>query len=85
MTDRTLRVKYDRESEASASHQIINVISKITGRPVETLPPLFESINPDAVNSLFSREDSGKVLLTFTYCEHTITVMDDEGENLLTP
>ena len=62
------------------SAEIIDRISKESGTDSLNLPPLFEGINPDALQSLFAATSSGikrSGRVTFQYAEYEILVEFD--------
>ncbi|WP_435181482.1 HalOD1 output domain-containing protein [Halorussus sp. AFM4] len=63
------------DGERPLSLTVLECVSKVDGREPETLPPLHEAINPEALNNLFHGRDFGEV--TFTYLDYEITVNSD--------
>lgn len=59
-------------SGASMSQLIIEAIAEEEGvSPTEVTPPLYEVINPDALNKLFSADQRGQI--SFTYRGYEVT------------
>lgn len=78
--DLAVTVPQDR----SLTEQIIGTISEHEGvDPLEITPPIYDVIDPDAAETLFSdqskHEPDEGVQLTFSYNGYTITV---EGDNI---
>lgn len=71
------RVAYD-SVDATPSLAIITVVSTITGKDPVDLDPIHESIDPDALDALFTAEFSSVNRLTFQYCGYEITVGTDD-------
>ena len=63
--------------DRSVTELVIDCLADATGRDPLELPPLWEVIDPDALNRLFvSTKTGGERVgsLTFTYCDHTVTI-----------
>lgn len=62
----------------SPSEAIITAVESLTGDPPETLPPLYDAISPDALDTLFQPGQRGTTppdaRLTFGYHAYQITV-----------
>lgn len=71
------RVKYD-SVQATPSLAVITVVSNITGRDPSELDPLYESIDADALDALFTADMSSVSQLTFQYSGYEITVGTDD-------
>lgn len=71
------RVKYD-SVQATPSLAVITVISNITGMDPLELDPLYECINVDALDALFTADISSVGQLTFQYSGYEITVGTDD-------
>lgn len=71
------RVKYD-SVRATPSFAVVAVVSNITGIDPLELDPLYESIEPDALNALFTADISSAIRLTFQYSGYEITVGNDD-------
>lgn len=67
--------RYTIEEDKPLSLAVIECIAEVDGGDPETLPPLYESIDPEALNSLFRNRSTGEV--TFTYLDYEITVTSD--------
>lgn len=60
------------ERKASPSKRVIRAVAQEEGIDIaEIEPPLYDAIDPDALDSLF-RDTTGE--LTFTYMDYTIQV-----------
>lgn len=71
------RLDGQQDDEWQPSTAIVKTVSSRTGQPVTELPPLYEVIDPDALDVLFSgRETLGVV--TFEYAGHDVTVRADQ-------
>lgn len=63
------------EGDKPVSLAVIECISEVDDGNPETRPPLYEAIDPDALDNLFRDRNTGEV--TFTYLEYKITVTSD--------
>lgn len=68
-----LRMKYD-PIQTMPSVAVFTAVSNITGRDPLELDPLQESIDCDALNSLFTSNQATAIQLTFQYSRCEITV-----------
>lgn len=59
----------------SPVYRIVTAVAEREGTDPEILPPLFEAVDTEAVESLLQRED---VRVSFTYCGYRVTVTSDE-------
>jgi len=74
-TERGNGVEIDDEWEPSTA--IVRAVSSHTGQSVMELPPLYEAVDPDALDALFSgRQTLG--VLTFAYAGHDVTIRTDQ-------
>ena len=56
---------------------VVNCLAEVTGRDPITLPPLWDVIDPDALNQLVKPTRSGHQRVgsvEFSYCDHLVTV-----------
>ncbi|WP_311171358.1 HalOD1 output domain-containing protein [Halobellus ordinarius] len=51
--------EYDVQSDSSATEAIIWAVADAVGVDPTALPPLFDYVDPDALNALFARRDKG--------------------------
>lgn len=58
---------------------ITEEIAALEGTRPTALPPLYESVDPDALASIVESCAAETTSVTFTYCGHTVTV-DGGGE-----
>lgn len=71
------RVKYD-PGQVTPSVAIIAIVSNITGTDPLELDPLYDAIDFDALDTLFTADMSSVSRLTFWYSECEITVRTDD-------
>lgn len=72
--------EYDTENEESAIPAIINALADAAGVDPTELPPLFEYVDPDALNALFTASDratDGNTLLSFQVDTWNVFVRSD--------
>lgn len=70
------RGKYDA-GQASPSFAIIMAVSNVTELDPLELDPLYESLDTDALDALFTAERSSVDRLTFRHCDCDITIGTD--------
>ena len=64
------------KTDAPPSVLIVNAVSAATKTPVNELPPLYQVIDPDALDMLFSGSDTDG-FVEFQYAGRTVTVSAD--------
>lgn len=73
--------RHDWSDDEELTTRIVEAIEAHTGQAFETLPPLFDSVDADALTSLFSSVDTtGKeraVEVRFVWGEYELLVTDD--------
>ena len=74
----TTAATHEFSSDVPASVAVINAVSAVTGTDPVELPPLYETIDPDALNSLFEARDrtGSSPRVEFTYNGFDVTVRD---------
>ncbi|WP_254273317.1 HalOD1 output domain-containing protein [Haloarcula marina] len=63
------------ESTETISATVVRAVAAVDGRPVETLPPLMDAVDPDALDALFENTEFGE--MAFVYADHRIVVSAD--------
>ncbi|MDS0477037.1 HalOD1 output domain-containing protein [Natrinema sp. 1APR25-10V2] len=58
-------------------HRIISAVADETGEPPTHLPPLHDTIDPDALERLVASADTEQLQLSFTYAGYRISVYED--------
>mgnify|MGYP000496680950 CR=1 FL=1 len=73
------------DESVSASDQVVKSIAEKDGTDPLDLPPLYESVDPDALDALFTPDSREPVLgkATFTHAGYEVTVAYD-GEVVIT-
>lgn len=72
--------EYDFESDSSATEAIIFALADAVGVEPTELPPLFDYVDPDALNTLFEPPDdatNGDTLLSFRVDTWNVFVRSD--------
>lgn len=69
-------MEYNIEPDESVSHAILASVSEYEKTVITNLPPLYETIDPDALDTLFSERSSARI--SFTYNDLLIRVCGDE-------
>lgn len=62
--------------DEAVSTAVVEAVSEASETSVVDLPPLYESVDPDALDTLFSGEQTPDCL-TFEYAGYLVTVHDD--------
>ena len=67
--------KRDRAPEETPVEAVVLMIAALENREVSELPPLYDTVDPDAINALFIADQTHDVLqLRFRYCGYEIEV-----------
>ncbi|SEN18514.1 hypothetical protein SAMN05216388_10022 [Halorientalis persicus] len=65
-------------TEDSLSHKVIEAVAQERGTEPEDLPEtLHNVVDTDALDALFAGQGSRSGLVTFRFCEYTVTVTGD--------
>lgn len=85
MCDET-RMSFEWTEYESPTVAVISAVSAVENTPPDELPPLSDSLDPDAINAIIEATDSsdGTVSVTFTYCNYEV-VLFQRGELRLGP
>lgn len=67
--------RYSVDGDQPLSLAVVDCVSKADGGDPDSRPPLYEVIDPEALNDLFRDQNAGEV--TFTYFDYEITVNGD--------
>ena len=73
-----IEVQYEPELGDSPSMLIVETIADLTDQDAQDLPPLYDSVDPDAVDRLFSHNGAQQLKLEFQYKGFQVTV-DSNG------
>ena len=60
------------QSDATASEAVVATVADRSGTDPIALPPLYDSIDPDALDAIFGDDRPGRV--TFSYAGYEVTV-----------
>ena len=64
------------------SHVVVQLVSEVEGRPQEALPPLYETVDPDALDELCAHQPTGGTrsacTISFDYSDSHVVVTDCE-------
>ncbi len=69
-------VQYQWDGDATPSTAVVEAVAATTGREPTALPPLYESVDAEAIDDLFSDPD-GTVRLSLEYAGVTVTLYAD--------
>ncbi|WP_276256725.1 HalOD1 output domain-containing protein [Halomontanus rarus] len=70
--------KWDRDSEDTPVFAVVLAVADASGVDPLELPPLGDTIDPDALNELFmARSESTVAKVTFEYAGYDVTVRGD--------
>lgn len=59
----------------SFNESVVEEVAKEKGVDAVEIPPLYDTIDPEALDSLFQNTDSGSI--HFIYCEYDVSVFSD--------
>ena len=83
----TTHHRYELPADETPSEAVVTAVAAATGKTVvptaersETLPPLYDSIDPEALDALFSSAEtrSRECTIAFTYEGYSVVVEDDQ-------
>ncbi|KPN29047.1 hypothetical protein SY89_03281 [Halolamina pelagica] len=77
-------VQYQWDGDATPSTAVVEAVAATTGRELTALPSLYESVDAEAIDDLFSDPD-GTVRLSFEYAGVTVTLYADGGIEVSPP
>ncbi|QCC60255.1 hypothetical protein NP511_18030 [Natrinema thermotolerans] len=69
-------IQSQRVDASTLNEEIINSVAVLENSDPVELPPLFDAVDPDALEAIFAKGRSGSV--TFSYAGYTITIEFDE-------
>jgi hypothetical protein len=69
------RVRVSIDDEQTPSVAVVDAVAALTDTEPTDCPPLYDRVNPDAVDALFADRDGGQ--FTFEYHECQVTVHGD--------
>ena len=67
-----LTQQHESQTMTSLSTAVVDAVTAETGTDATTLPPLYDVIDPDALDALFQGRDGGAV--SFDYAGDAVTV-----------
>ena len=65
---------YDLDPDESPSTGVVMAVAALCGTPTAALEPLYEAIDPDALDRIVDGDPGGTIRLTFSYAGTTVTV-----------
>jgi hypothetical protein len=68
---------YWQDSDCPTSTQVIQCVAAASETPPEKLPPLHDTIDPDALDMLFPAGESGRCCLAFRFAATEIYLSSD--------
>jgi len=69
---------YEQGPAEAPAEAVVAAVADVTGKSPIDLDPLYDAVDPDTLNTLFSTPGwASSVTLTFEYCEHLVTMTDD--------
>ena len=69
----TVENRLDEQSDASPSERVIDSIAALTGRRPIDLPPLYEAVEPEALDRVVRSGEGGTLSLSFAYAGTRVT------------
>ncbi|MCU4741605.1 HalOD1 output domain-containing protein [Natronoglomus mannanivorans] len=77
--------KNQHDTADSVSLDVVRAVAATTGTDPEALPPLYEWIDPDALEAIFApsqADDRREGTIEFTYDGHLVTVSFDDDRTI---
>lgn len=68
---------HDWSSDEPLSFSVVRAVSRFAGEEPESLPPLYDVIDPDALDTLFTDRTGRNGSLSFSLDAHDVTVYAD--------
>lgn len=65
------------DSTATPATRVVTAVAGAADTDPIDLPPLYDTIDPEALNTLIKSAENGSVLLTFSYTGYTVIVHGD--------
>lgn len=68
-------VDWNADSESTPMYAVVSAVAEAEGVDVVELPPLYDTIDPEALNALFTSQDDAAVsTVEFEYAGYTVVV-----------
>jgi len=58
--------------DQAPSHVVVTAVAAVTDREPTSCPPLFDVVDPDALDAIFADREAGRVAFEYAGCEVTI-------------
>lgn len=71
-------IRCEETSHDSPTELILETVAAFSNTPVEELPPLYETVDPDALEQLFGHDNTQALQVQFQYDGYLIT-LDSAG------
>ncbi|WP_311171406.1 HalOD1 output domain-containing protein [Halobellus ordinarius] len=71
-------MKYDISPDESVAQAVVMSVSEFENTAFSDLPPIYETIDPDALNTIFTDEEA-TIHLSFSYSNSHIVVCNGES------
>jgi hypothetical protein len=79
MVESARPVTYSVGSDESSSEAVLNAVSEATDSPILELDPLYDAVDPDALDTIFNaKASSRKVNVSFVYANCRVVVEREE-------
>ncbi|MFW5934217.1 MAG: HalOD1 output domain-containing protein [Halolamina sp.] len=78
-------VRYRWDGETTPSIAVVEAVAATRGRRVENLPTLQQSVDPDALDALFTGDADSVLRLSFEYAGTSVTLYGDGRIDVLPP
>lgn len=78
ITEMSVEIQFDGTAASTPSAVIIEAVASVANRPPEDLPALYDAIDPEAIDRLFTHGSADGVELSFHYYGYDITVEPDK-------
>jgi len=72
---------YEISADETVTEGVVTAVAATTNTEIQGMPPLYETVNADALNEIFADRHDGTVRTTgqvrFTYCECDVVVLSN--------
>jgi hypothetical protein len=69
-------MEYETDSDESISRAVVAITSRVENTAINDLPPLYESIDPDKLDTMFAKQ--AHVHVSFGYSDSLIDIYNGE-------
>lgn len=71
---------FEPDSTGSASEAVVSLVAETEERDPLDLPPLYEAVDPEALDQLCASPSESNIKISFSYCGYTVLI---EGSGIV--